>query len=82
MVATTIISMSDDPAGVPADPVEPEPDQAPTGELPPGVAPEDAAGLEELAAAGWGEGDDADPHVPGDLLELHEAIEAHQAGLL
>jgi hypothetical protein len=61
---------------------DPEPGQEPTGELPPGVTEADASALDELAAAGWGEGDDGDPHVPGDLLELHEAIEAREAGLL
>ena len=28
-----------------------------------------------LAAAGWGEGDGQDHHVPPDLLELHEVLE-------
>ena len=43
---------------------------------------EDVPALQALAAAGWGEGDDEDPHVPGDLLALYEAIEAQDAGLL
>lgn len=53
-----------------------------TGELPAGFTGVDPAALDELAAAGWGEGDHEDPHVPGDLLELHVALEAKEAGLL
>jgi hypothetical protein len=56
--------------------------QEPTGELPPGFAGADPAALDELAAAGWGEGDHEDPHIPGDLLALHVALEAQEAGLL
>lgn len=62
--------------------LEPEPGQEPTGELPPGFDGVDPADLNALAAAGWGEGDDEDPHVPPDLLELGEAIKAREAGLL
>lgn len=58
------------------------PDQNPTGQLPPGLTAEDAQALEDLAAAGWGEGDHEDPHIPDGLLELHVAIEADEAGLL
>jgi hypothetical protein len=65
-----------------SDPSVPEAGQEPTGELPPGFEGVDPADLDALAAAGWGEGDDEDPHVPGDLLALHVAIEADQAGLL
>lgn len=65
-----------------SDPSVSEPGQEPTGELPPGFADADPAELEALAAAGWGEGDHEDPHVPGDLLALHVAIEADEAGLL
>lgn len=61
----------------------PAPGQEPTGEPPPFALPTDDAALAELEAAGIGEGDfDGDHHVPADLLELHEAIEAYQAGLL
>jgi hypothetical protein len=56
--------------------------QEPTGELPPGFDGVEAADLDALDAAGWGEGDHEDPHVPGDLLALHVAIEAQEAGLL
>lgn len=60
----------------------PDTDQEPTGELPPGFREEDAEALQELADAGWGEGDDQDPHLPAGWLELGEAIEAKKAGLL
>lgn len=42
------------------------------------------ADLEALADEGIGEGDfdEEGHHVPADLLELHEAIEAKEAGLL
>jgi hypothetical protein len=58
------------------------PSQDPTGELPPGVTEADVPALQELKAAGWGEGDTDDPHLPEGLLELGEAIQAHEAGLL
>lgn len=57
-------------------------DRDPTGELPAGFADATPEELDELAAAGWGEGDHEDPHIPGDLLALHVAIEADEAGLL
>lgn len=60
----------------------PDPTQAPTGELPPGFSHARPEDLDALAAAGWGEGDHEDPHVPPDLLELGEAIKAREAGLL
>lgn len=65
-----------------SDPSVPEAGQEPTGEPPPGFADADPAELDALAEAGWGEGDDEDPHVPPDLLELGEAIKAREAGLL
>lgn len=65
-----------------SDPNVPEASQEPTGELPPGFADADPDELDALEAAGWGEGDHEDPHVPGDLLALHVAIEADEAGLL
>jgi hypothetical protein len=65
-----------------SDPSTPEAGQEPTGELPPTFDDADPAELDALAAAGWGEGDHEDPHVPGDLLALHVAIEADAAGLL
>jgi hypothetical protein len=46
------------------------------------VSSADVDALHELAAAGWGEGDHQDPHVPPSLLELHVAIEARDAGML
>lgn len=42
----------------------------------------DPTELDELAAAGWGEGDHEDAHVPDDLLELHVALELVEAGVL
>lgn len=43
---------------------------------PPGITAEDAPALEQLAAAGIGEGDfDGDHVVPPHLVELYEAIE-------
>jgi hypothetical protein len=47
---------------------------------PPHITIADAPALDELAAAGWGEGDDGAPHeVPLDLLELYEVLEWQRA---
>lgn len=49
---------------VSADLSRPEPGHEGSGELPPGVVDGDRAALEELAAAGWGEGDHEDAGLP------------------
>lgn len=68
----------------PVEAIRPEPDQAPTGSLR-ALAARGAGGdetatgnaraLDELAAAGWGEGDTDDHHVPPGLVELHEILD-------
>lgn len=43
---------------------------------PPGITAADGPVLDQLAAAGIGEGDFTDDHgVPAEMVELHEAIE-------
>lgn len=53
----------------------PDPDQPPVVAWPETITADDAPALDALAEAGWGEGDGDDPHVPPDLLELHEVLE-------
>lgn len=47
--------------------LEPEPEQEPTGELPPHFGEDIRVELVELAVNGIGEGDFDDPHLPDDF---------------
>lgn len=60
---------------VDADLTRPEPDQEPTDELPPHLVEGDRDALDQLAAAGWGEGDHGDAGLPDGFWDDEEEPE-------